>query len=261
MPNKFVGTHLANELIARLGIASGAQGIEIIEAGLQQQRILGAGTTGGTGEETVWDAAGAFPWASLATAQALEIVSSSANDTAAGTGARTVRIRGLSATYAEITEDVTLNGTTAVDLTLSYLRVFSIEVLTAGSGLVNAGTLTLRLDAAGATVAAVTIGKNISQSGVWTVPLNKQAYLMRWQATRPTTTNFAGGVYIRTFGGLFKPIAYEQFTGAGKIGSLYPLALFLPEKADIDFRVTTAASTTAVTAEADIIVEQIRASS
>lgn len=50
--------------------------------------------------EEVWAAGGLYPW--LTGATALEIVSDSANDASAGTGAHTVVINGLDINYAEV---------------------------------------------------------------------------------------------------------------------------------------------------------------
>lgn len=90
------------------------------------------------------------------------IASASAADAAAGTGARTVRIYYVDATGATAgTEDATLNGTSFVNLvTTTKCFIEKIEVLTVGSGLVNAGIITLKSGAAGAgttigTIAAV----------------------------------------------------------------------------------------------------------
>lgn len=82
-------------------------------------------------------AAVTFPAAAAATT----VLSSSANDAAAGTGARTIRVHGLSAGNVKIYEDVTMDGTNAVTLTNSFLRILYMEILTAGSGLTNAGVI------------------------------------------------------------------------------------------------------------------------
>ena len=66
----------------------------------------------------------------------LEVVSSSANDAAAGTGARTVTIYGINDTngsWTEDTETVTMNGTTAVALTKQWRRVYRVRVTTSGT--------------------------------------------------------------------------------------------------------------------------------
>jgi hypothetical protein len=52
-----------------------------------------------------------------AAALQMTVSSSSASDTSAGTGARTVLITGLNANYAVISESVTMNGQTAVTTT------------------------------------------------------------------------------------------------------------------------------------------------
>jgi hypothetical protein len=66
--------------------------------------------------------------------------SDNAADAAAGTGARTIAVSGIDTSYAAFTETVTLNGTTSVNLaTANVMLINSLEVLTAGSGLTNAG--------------------------------------------------------------------------------------------------------------------------
>lgn len=50
--------------------------------------------------EEIWTGGGQYPWMTGNTA--LEILSSSANDASAGTGARTVSISGLDINYAEV---------------------------------------------------------------------------------------------------------------------------------------------------------------
>lgn len=90
-----------------------------------------------------------------------QILSSSAADTAAGTGARTVKITYLDQTGAgPFTETLTLNGTTAVNtVNTNICYIEQMEILTAGSGGVNAGTITLRTLAA-ATIGTIAVGDN-----------------------------------------------------------------------------------------------------
>lgn len=68
--------------------------------------------------------------------------SSSANDASAGTGARTISVKGVNTSFVRFSETVTLNGTSSVNLaTANVLFIDDISVLTAGSGLVNAGII------------------------------------------------------------------------------------------------------------------------
>jgi hypothetical protein len=87
------------------------------------------------------------------------ISSSSASDAAAGTGARTVRIYYVDQTGATAgTEDVTLNGTSWVNLvTTTKCFIEKIEVLTVGSTGSNVGIITLKTGSAGAGTTVGTI--------------------------------------------------------------------------------------------------------
>ena len=98
------------------------------------------------------------------------ITASAATLTDVSTGARTVLVEGLDGDYNEISETVNLNGTIAVDLVNTYLRVNGMSVVTAGTGLTNAGTITLRLDAAGATQGVISIGDSNAHFTNYTVP-------------------------------------------------------------------------------------------
>lgn len=92
-----------------------------------------------TARVTVWPYTGVLPLAPAALQ--LKVSSSSANDTAAGTGARTVFVGGLDANHNEISEIVTLNGQTPVLTTQAFLHINNAYVATAGSGLSAAGDI------------------------------------------------------------------------------------------------------------------------
>lgn len=92
------------------------------------------------------------------------LVSTSTDDTSAGTGARTVRIT----YYADdltgpFTEDITLNGTTAVNTVATNICfIDSLEVITVGSQLGNVGTISLKAatDGGGVTVGSIAASDN-----------------------------------------------------------------------------------------------------
>ena len=75
--------------------------------------------------EDVWSGGGDYPFLTVATS--LELLSSNVNDTSAGTGAQTVRVDGLDANYVEISQTVTLNGTTPVVLVTPLFRINSMR--------------------------------------------------------------------------------------------------------------------------------------
>jgi len=71
----------------------------------------------------IWEGTAAL-YTYLTTASAMRVVSSSAQDGAGGTGLLTLRLIGLDANFAEIEEDITLNGVTPVISTKSFIRIF-----------------------------------------------------------------------------------------------------------------------------------------
>jgi len=95
-----------------------------------------------------------------ASAAQRSIKSASANDTSAGTGARTVQITYYDNTGAgPLTETVTLNGTTAVNTVATNIRfIESIVVKTAGSLTTNDGVISLYTATAGGGTVIGTIG-------------------------------------------------------------------------------------------------------
>jgi hypothetical protein len=117
-----------------------------------------------------------------ASALQMKVSSTSANDTSAGTGARTVVVQGLDADYNEVTETVTLNGQTAVTMTASLLRVNYAYVATAGSGNSAAGDIYIGTGTVTAGVPAtvydvIKLDYNTTTTGSFTIPAGYTGYL------------------------------------------------------------------------------------
>ncbi len=105
-----------------------------------------------------------------------DIASSSANDSSTGTGMRTLRIYGLDANWLEVTEDITLNGTTNVSTVNSYVRINKMKGLTWGSSLENEGDITATAQVDGTVTARINNvdgGYNQTLSSLYSVPSNK----------------------------------------------------------------------------------------
>jgi hypothetical protein len=100
----------------------------------------------------------------------MTLVSSSANDAAAGTGAQQVQINGLDSNYNMLSEVLALNGTTAVTSVNSYLRINQISVTASGSGATNAGTITCKNSTS--LYAQINPGIGQTQMAIYTVPNN-----------------------------------------------------------------------------------------
>lgn len=126
-----------------------------------------------TTPETLWDVGGTINWTTAAGATTL--VSASANDAAAGTGARTVLVTGLDANRDIISETVTLNGVTPVNLTNNFFRVNSMTVVTAGSTGYNEGALTLQInDGVAKTASHMPAAFSRSSTGFYSVANSSQ---------------------------------------------------------------------------------------
>lgn len=117
-----------------------------------------------------------------ATALQMTVSSSSADDTSAGTGARTIVVEGLDANYNEVTETVTMNGQTAVTMTNALLRVNYAYVATAGSGNSAAGDIHIGTGTVTAGVPAtvydiIKFDYNVTTTGSFTIPAGHTAYV------------------------------------------------------------------------------------
>ena len=131
--------------------------------------------------ETLWDGSNLYPFPTAA--ETLNVTSSDANDTSAGTGARTVEIEGLDSSWDVQTETVSMNGTSNVTTTNSFLRVYRVRVVTAGSTGVNEGTITCTNTTSSNVIGQISLGSSgFGQSlmAVYTVPAGKTAYLINF---------------------------------------------------------------------------------
>lgn len=139
----------------------------------------------GAVEEAVWPIGGDFTGFLTASSQ-LEIVSDDAGDAAAGIGARTVVIEGLDVNFDQVTEIVTMNGTTPVTTIrtdwMRVTRVFAEDVgtysdtnpSTTGS---NEGIITVRVAGGGAVMCLIEAEEGQSEVASYTVPRGRNAYL------------------------------------------------------------------------------------
>lgn len=126
------------------------------------------------------------------TAQNLYLVSTSVNDTAAGTGARTVRTIYLDSNGLQQIRTDTLDGTTPVSIGTGYSFIQWMEVASTGSGEVSAGNITISSTNGSATIATtferISAGGNRSLSGRYKIPSDCHAHLVHWDAAAINNT-------------------------------------------------------------------------
>lgn len=126
-------------------------------------------------------------------AVSMEVVSDSANDAAAGTGARTIVVGYLNASYQAKTQVVTMNGLTPVAIPEAVMRINSVVVVTTGTfGLNNIGNISVRAAGGlGATYSYMQAGTGIARSSLFTVPdqLSYDILSMFFSINRSDTNN------------------------------------------------------------------------
>lgn len=121
-----------------------------------------------------------------AAAQQMEVVSSNANDTAAGTGVRKVMIHYLDTSFITHEEEITLNGVTPVATTvINIYRVNCFHASAVGSGGVAAGNIDVRNLADTPVYSRILAGRTVCQSSIFTMPDStvKAAYITSWHVS------------------------------------------------------------------------------
>lgn len=221
---------------------------------------FGANTNIQTTTTTAWAGTTSnYVYPSAATV--MTVSSSSASDAAAGTGARTVQVSGLDANYAVATEIVTLNGTSAVNTTNSYIRINDAVVLTAGSGGTAVGTIYVGVGTVTSGVPAtiyslIPIGYNKDAQAVWTVPAGYTAYMTSctWSAGN-TTANLliTGALVYRPFGGVFIIESTCKFNVGTSFDRHFDTPAVFTEKTDIEMRLGSSTAGSAGTGEFHIV--------
>lgn len=218
------------------------------------------GAVGDT-EESIWCHGGLYAYP--AAASVMKISSGSTDDAAAGTGARTINLSGLDANYNLISEDVTLDGQTAVNTVNSYLRIFRARVTSAGSGGTNAGNIYIGTGTVTTGVPANVYGRISATEGqtlmaIYTVPAGHTAYIQ--QGTISTGTELANKyvtarLKVRPFGEVFQTKALVTLANQF-IPFDFGVALAIPQKSDIEARAISSSGENAVTITFTLILEK-----
>ena len=133
-------------------------------------------------KETIWDGGGIYTY--LSTGETLSVTSSSVNDSASGSGARTVEIQGCNDAGEVILETVEV-GSASTQL---FKRVFRVKVVTSGASGVNEGIINITSVASTTVVAQIGVdgtgshaaGRGQTFMALYTVPVGKTAYLTQW---------------------------------------------------------------------------------
>jgi hypothetical protein len=188
---------------------------------------------------TVWPYTGILPLPTAALQ--MKVSSSSANDTANGTGARTVFVAGLDANHNEISEIVTLNGQTAVLTTQSFLHINNAYVATAGSGLSAAGDIYFGDGTVTAGVPAtvydlIKFDYNQRITGSYTIPAGYTAYVSQglFSAGQPSGSSQVTGRLMSIGVDGIRRTAAITTVNNGVADYLFEYPLQIPEKTTLE---------------------------
>lgn len=142
-------------------------------------RNFGSNSSLGIDLETIWEGTGMYTF--ITTAIKLRVKSGgNVADDIAGTGARTLTIEGLDASYLEITETLDLAGASAsVDTTNLFLRVNRASIASTGTAQgSNIGIIVLETTS-GTELARILSDVGQTNLGVFTIPDNKRGFITR----------------------------------------------------------------------------------
>lgn len=204
-------------------------------------------------ETSIWVEGGIYPHGNWTTAQPLFVVS----DNAADVG-QTVFIEGLDSNYVYQTDTVTLNGTTGVLSTKSFIRIYTGTIISASNNSANAGEIRFRLSSnSGIVVAHIRAGFGTTKLSQYTVPAGHTGYVLYGDAT-----TFRGGsgnigsqirMMVRPFGGSFI-VAFVAEVVNGFYRNDFAIPMKITEKSDIDIRVIADANNTVASCNYQLIL-------
>lgn len=158
----------------------------------------------GTTEVPLWD--GGTTYEFIDAPESIDIVSTSVNDTLAGTGAQIIKVIGQ-ASGDWVIEEVNMNGTTPVTLSNQMDYVHRLIVIQAGAtapvvaaiagSTGAAGTITVTATGTGTDLGQITNGNNITLQSMVRVPTGEKWQLIRGILTGGINKEITFRLYIR----------------------------------------------------------------
>ena len=228
--------------------------------GVKVFRQFGRNAAVGSSFETVWPESTLHLWMVAAAVQKISSSSTADTITGPGTGAHTVLVEGLDANYVEIFETVILNGQTAVNTVGSYLRVYRLTVITAGTGFANAGIVYAGTGSLTAGKPAVVnnlipVAVNHSLSAFYTIPARMKGYITHHEQSSSISKAIESHLYVRPFGEVFQVKDSIDYTvGEMVYDPQFPVEIL--EKSDIELRALAGGGGGAISAGFGLLLVQ-----
>jgi hypothetical protein len=208
-----------------------------------------------SGYEDIWSGGGI--WVAPTTARVHALVSADANDDDGDTGANTVVVIGLNSSYAVTTETVTMDGTTPVNTSNSYVIIYRMYVATAGSSGTNEGLITATAATDSTVTAQIDALAGQTLMAIYQVPAGKTGYITRYYASMNNMTAATSGdvrMVVTGFGGAqqTKHIVGMISTGTSFVDYRYELPLAVTEKSLIKLQGETSGNNVDITGGFDL---------
>lgn len=169
-----------------------------------------------------------------------------ANDT----GAAVISLQGLDGNYAQISEDIILNGTTDVTTSKSYLRVFRARVHLAGSSLYNEGAITVTNNAGTSDLAQISAMRGQTLMAQWTVPEGFTLYVVQWSVGDESNKGAEVVFKARPFGEAWQIKDIHHTVGSPLVRP-YKLPNKYGSRTDIEIRATSVQAGGAINSDFD----------
>ena len=223
---------------------------------------LGFNAAISTSETLISGTGGAVPYMPTAAVR-VEALSADVNDTAAGSGARSILVSGLDAGFNEISELLTMNGVTPVASVQSFIRLNTAIVTGVGTYRgVNVGTITVRQISAGTTFVSILAGQATALTSHFIVPAGKTAYIHSVVFTVETNKSVNLTFWLGSGAGVvaapFAPVlAVGRSVGLNSVLDVEfgGLSGLIPEKTDLYVTAAAATATAGVTAQVSYIMK------
>lgn len=147
-------------------------------------------------------------------AELLDIVSTSTEDDAAGTGVRTLVIFGVGGSAAGdrniITDVVTMDGTTSVSSNLRFWGINRMTIFQSGTAGSNVGTITATAATSGNTMASMPTEEGTTQQMIFYVPENYQ-FLATWLDLNALKISGGGNPKVTFKGWVYSEVVDSTF--------------------------------------------------
>jgi hypothetical protein len=196
---------------------------------------------------TIWDVNDTlYPWAAFTTASVVNVDRDSASD-----AGKTVKVVGLDENYNQQEEDIVLTDASNNLGTKLWKRVFRAFT---SDGVTNVGNIDIQINST--TVARITANKGQTLMAVYTVPAGYTGYLFKGICSAQASADGTGDMFVR-YGGTNSFRVGHSFEVSGVGGAYvydFTFPIKLPEKTDIDVRITTRTNNGRYTAAFDMLI-------